>query len=212
MTTKDDEFLTSYNKGKPASLKLSEDEFEEIMEVFEKSATFQAPFTAIDNTIIPYDAMMGGLRDLEDDRLMLFAKDLYEYWKGLRQDMGNKPIHSTLKFETQRETDDMDPYVCFRRREVRQTRKTRNRDVQSGDKLRRLRRELEEARQLLHLARDLETKKQELLILDRLVFENRATLKQTKIKLGIQTGDEDLISQKVRIQPVCRFTQLLLTK
>lgn len=196
MTTEDDEFLTAYNKGKLSSTRLSDDDFERVMEVFERTAAYQTPYGAIDNTILPYDAMVGGLRELEDDKIMPHAIEMYEYWKGKRQDNKNKALHPALKFETHQETDDMDPYVCFRRREVRQTRKTRNRDVQSGDKLKRLRRELEEARQLLLQVRDLETKKQELLVLDRLVFDKRASIKQIKVKHRIPGGDEDLINQR----------------
>lgn len=91
----------------------------------------------------------------------------------------------------------MDPYVCFRRREVRQTRKTRARDVQSADKLKRLRRELEEGRQIIMLAQEREIMKRELLTTDRYIYEQRARLKEAKVRLGIKTDDEDLINQKV---------------
>lgn len=212
MTTEDDEFLTAYNKGKAAASRLSEDDFERLMDVFERTADYQAPFAAVDNTVVSYDAMVGGLRELEDDALMIHAKSIYVHWKAMRQGTANKPIHPGLKFETHQETDDMDPYVCFRRREVRQTRKTRNRDVQSGEKLKRLRREIEEARQLLQMVRDLEIKKQEALAIDSEIFERRFKLRQQKVKLGIKTNDEDLFNQKVGVNLVPIILDSKLTR
>ncbi|KAJ2900179.1 histone acetyltransferase complex component [Zalerion maritima] len=206
MTTEDAEFLTGYNRGKKQAVRLSEDDFERLMECFERTAAFQAPFAVVDKAVVPYDAMMGALRELDDDKLMGYAKDIYEYWKTRRQEAGNKPVHPSLKFESHQETDDMDPYVCFRRREVRQTRKTRNRDLQSGEKVKRLRREIEEARQLLLTSRDLELKKQEALLIESKIFDRRAKIKQTKVKLGIKTNDEDLINQKVGKR--CAFVAL----
>ena len=91
----------------------------------------------------------------------------------------------------------MDPYVCFRRREVRQTRKTRARDVQSADKLKRLRKELEEGRLLILASHNRELLKAEMLKTDKCIFEQRSLLKDMKIRLGIKTDDEDLINQKV---------------
>jgi enhancer of polycomb-like protein len=39
--------------------------------------------------------------------------------------------------------------------------------------------------------------KRELLHMDRAVFEDRARLKQMKLRLGIKGEDEDLVNQKV---------------
>ena len=198
MTTEDDAFLKEYNGKSPAGGPLSEDDFERIMEVFEDTAAEQTPFASVDNTVAPYDVMVPGLNHLGSSSIMQHAKSIYEYWKSRRQDMGNRPIHPTLKFETHQETDDADPYVCFRRREARQTRKTRARDNKIAETLKRLRRELEDGRQLVLLATEREMMKRELLYADRAVFEERARLKQMKVKLGLKDGDEDLINQKVR--------------
>lgn len=197
MTTDDDAFLKAYNQKKPASARCSEDDFERIMEVFEETAELQAPFAAVDNTVVPYETMKVSLKEQVEDKLHGFAKDIYEFWKSRRQGSGNNPLQPSLKFETHQENDDGDPYVCFRRREVRQTRKTRARDVQSTDKLRKLRKELEEGRQLISLAYNREVTKRDLLYVDRSIFEQRAKVKDVKVKLGIKTDDEDLINQKV---------------
>lgn len=109
--------------------------------------------------------------------------------------------------ETGQETDDGDPYVCFRRREVRQARKTRGRDAQSIEKLRKLRRELEDARKLIALVKQREVNKAELLGVEGTLFDQRVKLKETKRKLGIKADDEDLLNQKVRAARAHRRTQ-----
>ena len=104
------------------------------------------------------------------------------------------------QFGTGTDTEDGDPYVCFRRREVRQIRKTRGRDAQSVDKLKKLRKELEEARQLLALVRQREITKREQLTVEKQLFEQRSNLRQVKKNLPEQykEGDDDLlINQKV---------------
>ncbi|RFU79904.1 enhancer of polycomb 1 [Trichoderma arundinaceum] len=196
MTTEDNEFLKSYNSNPPAAGALSEDDFERIMEVFEDTATEQTPFASVDNTVVGYDMMVPGLNQLGSTSILQHAKQIYEYWKSRRQEEGNKPLHPTIKFETHQETDDTDPYVCFRRREVRQTRKTRSRDTKIAETLKRFRRELEDGRQLVLMAYEREMMKRDLLQMDRAIFEERARLKQIKVKLGIKGEDEDLVNQK----------------
>ncbi|KAK3327903.1 EPL1-like protein [Cercophora scortea] len=196
MTEEDDVFLKSYNQKRPASTQLSEDDFERVMEVFEDTAYIRTPFASVDQTIVSYDEMFQGLQELDAAKVMPHAKQVYEYWKTRRQALGNRPLHPTLKFELHQESDEQDPFVCFRRREVRQTRKTRARDVQSADKLKRLRKELEEGRQLILAAHGRELLKLEMLKTDRAIYDQRAVLKDHKIRLGIKTDDEDLVNQK----------------
>jgi enhancer of polycomb-like protein len=198
MTIEDNDFLKQYNSKPPAAGALSEDDFERIMEVFEDTAAEQTPFASVDNTVVGYDMMVPSLHQLGSASILQHAKPVYEYWKSRRQEMGNKPLHPTLKFETHQESDDTDPYVCFRRREARQTRKTRGRDTKVTETLKRLRRELEDGRQLVLLAYEREMTKRELLHMDRAVFEERARLKHVKTRLGIKDADDDLINQKVQ--------------
>lgn len=197
MSTEDDEFLKSYNAKPPAGGVLSEDDFERIMEVFEDTAAEQTPFASVDNTVAAYDIMVPGLNHLGSSHILQHAKAIYEYWRNRRQETSNKPLHPSLKFETHQETDDTDPYVCFRRREARQTRKTRARDNKIVETLKRLRRELEDGRQLVLMSYEREMMKRELLHMDRAVFEERARLKHIKIRLGVKGEDEDLVNQKV---------------
>ncbi|UNI19095.1 Enhancer of polycomb-like protein 1 [Purpureocillium takamizusanense] len=196
MSVEDDDFLKSYNGKSPQGGALSEDDFEHIMEVFEDTATEQTPFASVDNTVVAYDMMVPGLNHLGSPTILLHAKAIYEYWKTRRQELGNKPLHASLKFEMHQETDDTDPYVCFRRREARQTRKTRARDNKIAETLKRLRRELEDGRQLVLLSYEREMQKRELLHMDRALFEERARLKYMKVKLNIRDPDDDLVNQK----------------
>lgn len=197
MTEEDDAFLKEYNAKRPAAQRLSEDDFEKVMEAFEENASHHTPFAAVDKTILDYEAMAPDLNVLLPAKVMTHSKAVYEHWKSRKEAMGNGSLQPSLKFETHQESDDLDPYICFRRREVRQTRKTRARDVQSADKLKRLRKELEEGRQLILLSREREIMKGELLRADRMIFEKRAQVKEMKVRLGIKGDDEDLINQKV---------------
>lgn len=199
MTEDDEVFLKAYNAKLPVASQLSEDDFESIMDAFEETASSQTPYASVDKTVATYDQMLPELNTLDAAKVMPHAKDIYEYWKSRRQALGNGSLHPTLKFETHQDSDEMDPYVCFRRREVRQTRKTRARDVLSADKLKRLRRELEDGRQLIIISHERECVKRDLLNTDRRVFEKRAMVKEMKVRLNIKTDDEDLVNQKVSL-------------
>ncbi|EGO61087.1 hypothetical protein NEUTE1DRAFT_120141 [Neurospora tetrasperma FGSC 2508] len=196
MTEDDETFLKSYNLKLTPSARLSEDDFERIMDVYEDMAANITPFSAIDQTVPSYQEMLRGLEPLDSTKVMVHAKQIYEYWKSRREISKNRPLNPTLKFETHAESDELDPYVCFRRREIRQTRKTRARDVQSADKLKRLRKELEEGRQLILAAHNRELLKADMLKVERAIFDQRAIIKEQKLRLGIRTGDEDLVNQK----------------
>lgn len=197
MTREDDVFLKSYNATPPAAGTLFEDDFERVMDIFERTAADQTPFASVDNTVIAYDMMVPALHHLDSDSILQHAKAVYEFWQTRRQEQGNKPLNSSVKFETHQETDDADPYVCFRRREARQTRKTRARDNKIAETLKKLRRELEDGRQLVLMSYEREMTKRDLLHMDQALFEERCKLKNVKVKLGIRSDDEYLINQKV---------------
>lgn len=74
-------------------------------------------------------------------------------------------------------------------------RKTRGRDAHSAEKLKKLRKELEEARQLMALIRQREITKREQLAVERQLFEQRSSLRQVKHNLPDQykEGDDDLL-------------------
>ncbi|OAP59530.1 hypothetical protein AYL99_06828 [Fonsecaea erecta] len=175
----------------------TEDQFEVVMNFFEETAQAKQPFAAVDSPpVLPLEE----LEEQIDDTIPPFVRNLsgfiYEHWKSRRTETGNRPLAPRLKFETGQESDDSDPYVCFRRRELRQIRKTRNRDAQSAEKLRKLRMELETARNMLLMVKRREQLRKEALEVDKLVFEQRQALRDTKRKLGMKGDDDLLINQK----------------
>lgn len=199
MDEEDELALKLLNKSLPAEqAPCTEDQFEEVMNFFEETAQTKQPFAAVDSPpVLPLEELQEQSDNTIPPHVRNLSKFLYEHWKSRRTATGNRGLAPRLKFETGQETDDSDPYVCFRRRELRQIRKTRNRDAQSADKLRKLRLELETARNLLLMIKRREFLRKETLEMDRLVFEQRMAFRETKRKLGMK-GDEDLlINQKV---------------
>ncbi|KAL3480674.1 enhancer of polycomb-like-domain-containing protein [Aspergillus californicus] len=197
MNEEDDQFLKIMNQKRDVADRCTEDHFEEVMNFFEETARLKQPFAAVDNPpVLSFAEMQESVDATVEETVKHFAKDIYDHWKMMREKDSKRSNLSTLKFETGQETDDTDPYVCFRRREVRQIRKTRGRDAQSADKLRRLRKELEDARQLVALVRQRELARKEMLATERVLFLQRAEVKDMKRKLNIKDDDEDLINQK----------------
>ncbi|KAJ5783815.1 uncharacterized protein N7518_009492 [Penicillium psychrosexuale] len=198
MTEDDDAYLKLMNqKRDPSAGRCTEDIFEEVMNFFEETAQIKQPYAAIDNPPVLSFAEMQDMMDATlEDPMKIFAKEIYEHWKSCRMSVQNNAIVPQLKFETGQDTDDSDPFVCFRRREVRQIRKTRGRDAQSAEKLRRLRKELEDARELVALVRQREIARREMLSMERHLFKQRAEVKEMKRKLNVKDDDEDLINQK----------------
>ncbi|KAL3495611.1 enhancer of polycomb-like-domain-containing protein [Aspergillus germanicus] len=202
MTEEDDVFLKIMNEKRDVANRCTEDQFEEVMNFFEETARLKQPFAAVDNPpVLSFAEMQESMDATVEEIVKRFAKDIYDHWKSTRTNNENRPLLASLKFETGQETDDTDPYVCFRRREVRQIRKTRGRDAQSADKLRRLRKELEDARQLVALVRQRELARKEMLATERVLFLQRAEVKDMKRKLNIKDDDEDLINQKPKKKP-----------
>lgn len=177
----------------------TEDQFEDVMNFFEETAQTKQPFAVVDSPpVLPLEELQEQIDDTVPSFVRNLSRLVYDHWKTRRTATSNRSLAPRLKFETGQETDDSDPYVCFRRRELRQIRKTRNRDAQSAEKLRKLRMELESARNMLLMVKRREQVRKESLEIDRLVFEQRLALRDTKRKLGVK-GDEDLlINQKVQ--------------
>lgn len=200
MDEEDEVALTKINANlKNGTAPCSEDQFEAVMDFFEETARNKQPFASVDNTpVLSLQDIEEQYDDAIDPAVRQWARSIYEHWKARRTVNGNHTVQPSLKFETSPDADDADPYVCFRRREVRQIRKTRGRDAQSAEKLRRLRKELEDARMLVAMVKQRELARKEMLTLERQMFKQRSEVKEIKRKLGIKGDDEDLINQKVR--------------
>lgn len=201
MTSDDVAFLKAYNSKRSKGSHCSEDEFEEVVNFFEETTATKQPFAAVDNSpVLAYEEFETDFDETVRETARRYAKDIYVHWKNQRFLQGNRSLVPSLKFETNQDTDDADPYVCFRRREVRQVRKTRGRDAQVTEKLKKLRKELEEARLLVSQVKRREILHREQLAIDKLIFEQRHAVKEIKRKLSIKGDDEELlITQKVRL-------------
>lgn len=210
MDEEDEIALKQINVQLPDGVKeCSEDQFEDVIAFFEETAQNKQPFAAVDSPpVLPLEELEEQYDSTVPGHVRIYAKFIYEHWKVRRTDTGNRHIAAQLKGETGADTDDADPYVCFRRREARQVRKTRNRDAHSAEKLRTLRRQLEDARSLLTLVKQRESYRKQVLENEIRLFKQRAEVKETKRKLGIKGDDEDLVNQKVRDT---HSTDLLMT-
>jgi enhancer of polycomb-like protein len=199
MTSDDVVFLKSFNQKQGKKPHCSEDEFEEIINFFEEKTQDKQPYADVDNSpVLGYEELEAEFDETISESARQFAKELYSHWKNQRLLRGNRPLLPSLKFEKNLETDDADPYVCFRRREVRQVRKTRGRDAQVTEKLKKLRKDLEDARVLMSLIKRRELAHREQLQNDKTIFEQRLAVKDIKRKLSIKGDDEELlITQKV---------------
>ena len=110
------------------------------------------------------------LNEQEYKALAAVQEPLFNYWKSKRIRGNCLPLVATVKLEDSLKNPSLsansfDPYVCFRRRELRTLRKTRRADVQSLEKLRQLKGQFMEVLAMLEtvLERDL-LKKQAFLL------------------------------------------------
>lgn len=93
------------------------------------------------------------------------------------------------------ETNDGDPYVCFRRRDIRATRKTRRTDNFSVEQMQKLQYELRTAHEIAKLVVAREHNKRDLYASEKDVWEAKWKLYETKKRwpaLGL-TPDEEMI-------------------
>lgn len=125
-----------------------------------------------------------------------FGPDVYEHWKQRKLASPSTEIFPQLKFERPDEKDDVDPYVCFRRRDVRQARKTRRVDILNSQKLRLLHQELQHAKKMALLVAKREKISMDLLEKSATVFDQRSEVKKLKRTLNIRGEDDDLVNHK----------------
>lgn len=123
---------------------------------------------------------------------------IFNHWRDRRIKRGGQTIIPELKFEDILKNE-IDPYVCFRRRETKPVRKTRRTDQQSLERLRKLRSEMEMSRNLLEMVLRREKIRKEGLVLEHSVFEKKCKLREYQRQLGIKEDDDLLpLSKKKR--------------
>ena len=201
MDSEDEVFLKQFNSKRSKSKQCSEIQFEEVVNFFEQTSEVKQPFRTVDNApVLTFEDMENAFDETIEETSRVFASEIYTYWKSRRVANSNHPLMPSLRTVNldRGETDNQeDPYICFRRREVRVARKTRGRDAQITEKLKKLRQEMELARQLMHMVKQREYLRRDQIAQDRAIFDKRAAVKESKRSLGIKDDDEDLINQKV---------------
>lgn len=124
-------------------------------------------------------------------RATLLLEPIFGHWRKRKQERHGHAIIPELKYEELLKNE-MDPYVCFRRRETKPVRKTRRTDQQSLERLRKLRSEMEMARNLLEMVLRREKIRKEGMVLEHTVFDKKCKLREYQKTLGIKE-DEDLL-------------------
>lgn len=109
--------------------------------------------------------------------------------------MSAKSSDSESFFQHDESRED-NPYVCFRRRDPKNVRKTRRTESQNLDRLVRLSTDLQAAYDLVSKVLDRERLKKDNLAADKAVFEGRVQTRDLKRKLGEKGGDEELLVTK----------------
>ena len=147
--------------------------------------------------------------------LLRIAKAIYPHWKDRRIERGGYRIIPALNVSfsfvfssiyslTYLKGDESDilneSYICFRRREIKATRKTRASQVTTSDKLTRLQAELQYPLELAKLILARETLKKECTDQSQDIWEKRLAFVDLKRKLSMLSdkGDEDLLIDKER--------------
>ncbi len=89
-------FLKSMNQN--ASTQCSEDQFEEVMALFEETAHAKQPFAAVDHPpVLTWEEMENALDDSIDENARSFAKEIYQHWKSRKLKEGNRSLMPGLK-------------------------------------------------------------------------------------------------------------------
>lgn len=140
--------------------------------------------------------------------LDLFGEPVFEHWKKRKIERKGKPISPQLKFEdpnANEKDNDNDPYICFRRREFRQARKTRRADNLGAERIRHLQRSLRKARDLVLSVCKRELLKQKIWQSDFDIFKARCETKNIKRAVGVKGDDHLFFPHKrrkiVKIEP-----------
>jgi enhancer of polycomb-like protein len=214
MDDEDEIWLKKFNNSRRSKDgPLSDLSFEKIMSNFEDTTNERQPYLSTDPTVIaPFEEFEPTFEYLSLKALLPYAQHVYLHWKERRIKRMGKPIAPTLKFEENEKDDSNDPYICFRRREVRQVRKTRRQDAASSERIRRLKNEMQQARDLVALVSMREKQREESLKAERNLFNIRCRVKDAKRKLGIVGGDEDLVPVKVLSFPNLNALKNWLTR
>lgn len=160
-----------------------------LKEKLSKELNFKPFVTTFDKTQVSTDRVRSITKLLE-----LFGEPVYNHWRARKIERKGKSITPILKFEDPSATEkdnDSDPYICFRRREFRQARKTRRADNLGAERIRSLQRSLKRARELVLNVCQRELLKLQSWESEYKIFRLRSDAKSVKRALGVK-GDDHL--------------------
>jgi len=198
MDDDDESWLSKFCNSRRPKEGLSELSFEKVMSNFEDTTNERQPYLTTDPSVIaPFEDFESTFEYLSLKALLPYAQPIYQHWRERRLQRLGKTIVPGLKFEENESDDSNDPYICFRRREIRRVRKTRRQDAISTDRIRRFQSEMVQARDLIVLVSAREKCREDALRAEKALFLMRARVKAVKRKLGILGADEDLVPVKV---------------
>lgn len=196
----DPETILSFDELKPSLLKFDFDNLE-LKKKLAEEIDCKNPIKTVFDPI--YEKQPRPYKDLIEK----FGSKIYDHWKIRKIDAEGNQIFPQLRFERPDEKDDSHPYICFRRRDVRQPRKTRRIDVLNSQKLRLVLKSLQNAKELALLVAKRENINLNLLKNDQNIFNQRCEVKKLKRTHNINDNDDDLINHKRK-----RFTIMTTQK
>lgn len=162
--------------------------------------------TPISPAFLPSNETPKELGDLKACARM--ARNVYPHWKSRREQRQGKSILPQLNYD---ETNDNDPYVCFRRRDIRATRKTRRTDNFSIEQFQKLQFELRSAYALADRVLTREREKRSLYEAEKELWEARWKLFETKRRwpsLGMTNDEEHKITGRPTVVPPIQIPSL----
>lgn len=175
-------FLNSKSLNDPSDkLKI----FEHVMECFEDSANkFSEGIVSVDSSLerIRNDSKLNSILEKETTESEL--ESWYTYWREKRR-QNQCSLVISMKYEDVGKIGS-DPYVCFRRRELKQPRKTRRSDAQVMEKIKKIHYDLETMKLMLNAGIKRDKYKKEAFILETGSFDKYWTLRTWQQEYGIE--------------------------
>ncbi|KAI9217688.1 hypothetical protein BC828DRAFT_417914 [Blastocladiella britannica] len=114
--------------------------------------------------------------DLAVSQIEWWLPHVYPWWLERRRRRGNKPVHPVIRVEEPCPKNETDAYACFRKRDVKVTRKTRRTETQAVTLLKKLRGELATARAIAVTACEREAAAVDVVEFEVRTFRARAAL------------------------------------
>lgn len=160
--------------------------FEHVLSCFEETAN------RLSEAILECDSALERLTSdeqlsklLRDNTTPELLQSWLDYWKSKRAANCGASLLLTLKFEDVGKIG-ADPYVCFRRRELKQPRKTRRTDAQVMEKIRKIRYDLATMQIMLQAGIKRDKLKHEALMAESQAFEKYWRLRLWNQEFGIE--------------------------